>query len=54
MGVARGRQGGGGGGPSLSVKKEKIKKKFLKDTEKVKCLMSVHKKLVLEKKKSWR
>jgi len=34
------------------MKKEKIKKKiFIRHTEKVKCLMSVHKKLVLEKKK---
>jgi len=48
MGVAR---GAGGHGPSLNVKKEKIKKKFLEDTEKVKCLMSIYKKLILEKKK---
>jgi len=36
-----------------NVKKEKLKKKFLEEryTEKVKCLMSVYKKLVLEKKK---
>jgi len=32
------------------MKKENIKKRFLEDTEKVKCLMSVHKKLVLKKK----
>jgi len=30
--------------------KKKIKKKFLRHTEKIKCLMSVDKKLVLEKK----
>jgi len=36
--------GQGGHGPSLNVKKEKIKKKFLEDTEKVKCLrlLDVH------------
>jgi len=46
-----GGQGEPWGTSSLNVKKEKIKKKFLEDTEKIKCLMSVHKKLVLEKKK---
>jgi len=57
----RNQRGERGSWPSLNVKKEKIKKKFLEDTQKVKCLMSethkvkclmsVYKKLVLEKKR---